>query len=255
MPKGVYASASAMLAEARALEAAAANLANVQSSGYRRQIVVRGGFDQALAAQGRRGDIGGDGGAGIRAVGNARIFTEGEFDITDNPLDLALQGGGFFRVRDGEGRSLLTRSGSFQLDAQRRISTADGWLVEGQSGPISVPEDAQSIRVDGGGRIYAEVAQPNGSVESRFIDQLRIARIDQPERLVEHNGQYFHAPENSEDAVSAQVRQGAVERANVNAVSELVDLIAIQRRYEAAQRAMRQQEEAGRGFSDVLRGA
>lgn len=254
MPKGVYAAASAMLTESRALEAVTANLANAQSAGYRRQIALRTGFDQVLAERGRQGGIAADGGAGVRDAGTTHAFDQGEFESTGNPLDLGLGGPGFFRVRDGE-RELLTRSGAFRLDEQRRIVNDHGWTLQGQAGDIAIPAETHSVRVDEGGRVYAEVLLPAGGVEHRFIDQIRIAEVADPHALGVVNGQYFLGAEDQPDQPTALVRQGHVERANVNSITELVDLIAIQRRYEAAQRALRQQNEAGRGFSDILRGA
>jgi len=257
VPKGIYAAASAMRTETRSLDVAAANLANVQSTGYRRQIAMHNGFADLLAQRGRTEDLAGNGGAGIYPEGSIHSFAQGELQETGNPFDMGLNGDGFFRVRDQQDRLWLTRAGSFALDSGGRMVTPDGWTLEGQAGPIVIPEDALGVRMDASGRIYAEQAGEGGKIDSRFIDQVRIAEVDEPVALLPRNGQYFAARTEPGDVTvgSVEVVQGRIERSNVEAVSELVQMVSIQRRYEAAQRALKQQAETGRGFSDLLRGA
>jgi flagellar basal-body rod protein FlgF len=257
MPKGIYAAASAMVTENRSLEVTASNLANAQSAGFRRTIALRGGFDSVLAAQGRTGNIAGNGGAGIQQTGTAYIFSQGDIKATGSQFDFALMGDGFFTVRDDQGQAWLTRDGSFSLDPAGRMVNSQGMTLEGQAGAIVIPNAAQDINIDENGRLYVEVPSGPGRVESQFVDVLRIARVDDPNSLQARNGQYFLAPGDVEDMDinSVSMVQGHLEGSNVEPVSELVNLIAIQRRFEAAQRAMQQQGEAGRGFSDLLRGA
>jgi len=257
VPKGIYAAASAMVTETRALDVTAANLANAQSTGYRRQVALHNGFDQLLATRGRSGGLDGDGGAGIYHDRSVHNFGQGELYATGNPLDMGLNGDGFLRVRDQQDQVWLTRAGTFALDPTGRMVTPDGWVLEGQAGPIVVPADAGAVRIDANGRVYAEQAGEGGQIVSNFIDQVRISRVDQPITLLPRNGQYFAAVDDPPDADigTVEVVQGHLERANVEPVAELVQMVAIQRRYEAAQRALTQQSQTGRGFSDLLRGA
>lgn len=258
MPKGVYAAASAMLTETRALEAVTQNLANLQTPGYRKASAMRGSFAHLLAAQGRTETIGGNGGAGIRDVGIYRSHNQGQLEESHAPLDLAISGEGFYRVRNKEGNVLLTRAAHFTTDNDGHLATDEGYIVEGQGGPILIPADTSRVVVDESGRVVAESRDAKGMVIETFIDQLRVVTVPDPSQMRAVSGQYFTTGEQAQTDAPANayaVRQGFLERANVEPVEELVRMISIQRRYDAAQRALKQQDEAGRGFSDLLRGA
>ena len=257
MPKGVYAAASAMVTETRALESVAKNLAHVQTPGYRKETALREGFAQVLAGKGRSGNIGRDGGAGVVSNGTYHSFSQGSFEQTHSALDVGLSGEGFYRVRDPQGGLALTRAAHFTTDADGRLVTDDGWAVEGQAGPVLIPPEANRVIVDESGRIYAETRDEKGTPVETFVDQLRVVTVPQPSSMRARNGTYFDPGDQTQtDATNAQygVRQGWLEKANVDPVQELVAMITIQRRFDAAQKAMRQQDEAGRGFSDLLRG-
>lgn len=267
MPKGIYAAASAMVVETRALEVTAQNMANAQTSGYRKQIALRDDFAQALAAQGRTGDISADGGAGILPSDSYYSFKEGIKQKTDNPFDVAISGEGFFRVISPQGKSLLTRAGNFSLNTLGQLVTPEGHLVEGQGGPISIPSDSTRVTVDLQGRIYSETPSETGPVQT-FVDQLRVVTVSDPHRLSAVNGQFFDSGSQDQgDAFTpvqvageqpkrgAIIQQGYAEGSNVDTIQELVNMISIQRRYDAAQRALKQQSATGADFSDLLRGA
>lgn len=254
MPKGVYAAASAMWVESRALDITARNIAHTLTPGYRKEVMQRTSFVDELAARGHGRELKQDGGAGVLTNGSRFLFNEGARETTGAPLDLGLAGEGFYQVRSPDGKDLLTRAAHFTSDKQGRIVNPDGWPVLGQGGPITVPPDADRILVDQDGRVSYEVMQDGLRTET-VIDQLRIVTVESNARLQAVNGQYFDpAGQPVRDATSAQVRQGTLEKANIEPVQELVDLIAIQRRYDAAQKALREQSQAGSGFSDILRG-
>ncbi|MFW5698529.1 MAG: flagellar hook-basal body complex protein, partial [Planctomycetota bacterium] len=163
MPKGVYAAASGMVAERRTLEVIAQNLAHAQTTGYRSSHAVRGRFDEYLAAyRGRDGGLAGNGGAGSFQADVYHDFSDGQRVQTDGKWDLALYGDGFFRVRDDQGRLLLTRVSSFVTDNANRLVTAQGLPVEGQGGPVGIPPDADRVSVDEQGRIYAYIPGDEG---------------------------------------------------------------------------------------------
>lgn len=257
MPRGVYAAASAMLTESRSLDVVAQNLANANSSGYRRQVALREGFAEVLAQRGRTGGPEGDGGLGVFESAGARVFTQGELEETNSDFDFAITGDGFFRVRDPQGQSWLTRDGHFSLAGDGRLVDARGWALEGQSGPLVMPPTATRLVADDHGRVYAQ-SIVSGAPVSDFVDQLRITVVADRDQLRVRDGQHFYAPEGAQTDAPAEgyaVRQGFVERANVDPVTELVSMIAVQRRYDAAQRALRTNDETGRGFSDILHGA
>lgn len=253
MPKGVYAAASAMWVEARALDVAARNLAHGSTSGYRREIMLRGSFAEELAKNGRNGPISGDGGSGVLTRGSYFSQAEGMREATGAPLDLALSGDAFYQVQDPQGRMLLTRAANFRTDQQGRLVTPDGWLVQGQGGAITIPAEAERIVVDRAGRISIETTQ-NGVRQETVVDQLRVSTVADPRRLAAVNGQCFDpAGQELRDATAYDVHQGTLEKSNVEPILELAEMISIQRRYDAAQKALREQT-ASTGLSDVLRG-
>jgi len=254
MPKGIYAAASAMVTESKALDVTAANLANASTVGYRKHVALREGFAESLAREGRTGPISGDGGSGVRHDTAFVSFAEGQHETTGNPLDVALRGAGaFFRVRDQDGKVLLTRSGHFVADNAGRLVTDAGFPVEGQGGAITIPPEASRVVIDQAGRVFMQ--NPGTGATQTLIDQLRVVTVPEPGKMRPHGGQYFDPGEQTQnDATGHSIEQGYLERSNVDSIAELVQLISINRRFEASQRALRQQEAAGRDFSELLRG-
>ncbi len=254
MPKGVYSAASAMYVEAQTLDVTARNLAHATTTGYRRETAFRRGFDQALAEQrGQTGGLEGNGGVGILSQGSSFSFTEGGRETTGAPYDLALAGEGFFQVKKPGGEPLLTRAGHFQTDAQGRLVTPEGFFLQGQGGAITVPEGAEAVTVDRDGRV--SVATTAGGIrKDQVIEQLRLVKVDKPEALRAINGQYFDPGTLTQSDAKIAVHQGELEKSNIDPLRELVDMIAIQRRYDAAQKALKEQSTAGQGFTELLRG-
>lgn len=254
MPKGIYTAASTMYVEAQALDVAARNLAHATTPGYRKEVALRGGFAEALQQKGHRGDAATDGGTGILSQGSYFDQHQGVLEPTGAALDVAITGDAFLRVTDDKGRNLLTRAGHLTQDANGRLTTPDGWTVQGQGGAIVIPRGADGITIDPKGRIIA--SSSNGGVRTETtIEQLRLVVVDKPAALTPVNGQYFDPGEQpTRDATAYEVHQGQLEKSNVDPIQELVSMISIQRRYDAAQKAMREQTNAGQGFSDLLRG-
>ncbi|MDW8373250.1 MAG: flagellar hook basal-body protein [Planctomycetota bacterium] len=253
MPKGIYAAASAMVTECRLLEATARNLAHVQTPGYRREGLTRIGFAAVLAAEGRRGGLAGDGGAGVLPGASYRSFRDGVREPTQREFDVALHGPGFFALQDPQGKTWLTRAGAFQLDAQGRLIDPRGWQVLGDNGPIVVPaEAAGSIVIAEDGQISVETRVPGG-IQRTELGRLRIVGVDDPARMSSGDGIVFDPGSQTLRPATARVLQGHLERANAEPLEELVQLIALQRRYDTAQRALTQQMRTGEGYSEILR--
>ena len=222
MPKGIYAAASAMVVETRAQEVVARNLAHVQTPGYRKETALRGGFAEALKAHGNGTDPAGDGGTGVLSAGSWFNFhDEGKREPTGAVLDVALHGRGFFRVRNDKSEALLTRAGHFHLDTQGRLATEEGWPVEGQGGPITIPGDARQVVIDPAGRILVDSGQG-----LQATDQLRVVTVGHPEQMRPLNGQYFDPQNQTQaDANGIEVQQGHLERANLESLDQLVEMI------------------------------
>ncbi len=254
MPKGIYAAASAMVVETRNQEAVAHNLANLQTAGYRNETALRTSFAQLMAARGAGGDLSTTGGAGVLNAGSYYSFTQGTLETTGAPLDLALTGDGFYRVRTDQGRELLTRAAHFSTDPQGRLVTPEGWSVEGQGGVITIPPDAGRVTVSKTGAISV-TSTANGVATDTVLDQLRIVKVAKPGSMAAVNGQYFDPGEQAQsDATASTVQQGMIERSNVDSLQQLAAMIAGERRYDSAQRAFREQYKVGAALTDLLRG-
>ena len=254
MPKGVYAAASAMVTEQRALDVTANNMANVNSAGFRRGEAMRMSFANQLAQeQARHGGLAGDGAAGVHEDGVYRAQVQGNINRSDRPTDMAISGDGFFHFQDGQGQTVLSRDGGFSLDDGGFLVNDQGWRLQGQGGDIQLPEGRVGVTVDEAGRVYAQFAEGAGVVP-RFVDQIRVSNVEQPESMQPLSGQHF-SPGNQSvvDAEGYRIDQYMIEQSTVDPVEELVNMVAIQRRYDAAQRSMKAFLDS-RGFSDVLRG-
>lgn len=218
------------------------NLANLGTAGFQKDTLIVGTFaDLVNDEMGyEEGELPASGylpvGGGIQ--GNSHIFfktatqfSQGSLKNTGNPFDLGVDGEGFFAIQSKEGVK-LTRNGSFNLDADGRLITKDGSLVLGEHGPIKAAGTDLKIKETG------EVM-----VDGKEVGRLKLFKID-PKALVKVGENYFMAKE-SVHAVPAKGRilQGFLEMSNVNAVKEMVDMLAVMRAFEANQKLMHSQDQ------------
>jgi flagellar basal-body rod protein FlgF len=227
MDSGFYAACAGLRARTQALEIVANNLANLNSAGFRAQDAT---FRSLLAGSPRAGSS-----ELNRAVNNFGVLggsrldlRSGSMESTGNPLDLALEGTGFFAVQ-AHGQTLYTRNGSFRLSPSRQLITAEGDPVLGDQGPILLPSGQVSVGADG-----------TLSVDGAVAGKLRVTAFAPGTSLHAVGTSYFEAPQNATPVPStdASVRQGMLESSNVNPVSAVVNLITVQREAEMLQRAL-----------------
>jgi len=175
-------------------------------------------------------------GLGTRPSGNEIIFTQGSFSETDNPLDVAIQGNGFFQVLQPNGQLGYTRDGEFQLDQNGNVVTASGNPLQPQ---ITIPADAQSITIAGDGTV--SYTQPNQTT-AQIAGQIQLANFQNPAGLSTIGGNLYTPTQASGDPVLGNpggaeglgaLQQGYTEQSNVSVVQEMVNLIVSQRAYEA----------------------
>lgn len=232
MISGLYSAMSAMDATDRRHEVTAENLANLQTPGYRRRVVSQSSFDSVMKPL-QQSENGVDSSRLLGATaGDTQFdFTQGHIQETKVKLDVALNGEGFFTVQGPEG-PLYTRSGAFHLDPQGTLVNVDGLPVLGTGGPIRLPGGltASQIEIAKDGNIYAGDQQ---------IGQLALVQFADNKQLTAAGASLFAA---SPDAVitgsSAEVLQGKLEMANTSSVNELINIIAISRQRDAAQKAL-----------------
>lgn len=246
MLRGLYVAAAGMLAEERRLDVVANNLANADTAGYKRAVAVAESPFALLLRRVGDGPVAapvGPLGVGAAVTETAAIMTQGGLRPTGQPLDLALVGEGFFAVQTPAGVR-YTRDGSFTLDAEGYLTTAAGHRVLGTAGPIKAAGAEVTVTAEG------EVL-----VDGRSAGRLRLAAFPAGTALAREGDNLFRAPAGvTEQAARARVRAGYLELANVEPVREMVEMMAVMRAYEAAQRAVRAHDETlGRAVNDIAR--
>ena len=241
MIRSLWIARTGLDAQQTQLDVIANNLSNVSTNGFKRARAV---FEDLLyqnlrqpgaqSSQQTQIPSGLQLGTGARPVSTARIFTQGNLQKTDNALDVAINGTGFFQVLLPDGTTGYTRDGSFQKDNQGQIVTSNGYPV---SPNITIPADALSVTVGTDGTI--SVTQP-GVAAATQIGALQLATFVNPGGLLSVGQNLFletassgtPTPNTPGTNGAGAVNQGYVETSNVNVAEELVTMIQTQRAYE-----------------------
>lgn len=223
------------------------NLANANTTGFKRDRAV---FEDlvyqnvrqvgASSSQETQLPSGLNVGTGVRVVATEKLFSQGNINKTDNPLDVAIQGQGFFEILRPDGSVGYTRDGSFQLNSQGQIVTSSGYPL--QPG-LSVPENATSLTIAEDGTVTAAIP---GSTQPTQIGNLQLVNFINPAGLQAEGGNVFTetassgAPQAGTPGQNGLggLMQAAVETSNVNVVEELVGMIETQRAYELNSKAI-----------------
>lgn len=245
MIRGLYTSAAGMTAEMARQEVLANNLANVNTSGFKQDMAVfRTRLDKTVyrveAAGGARAGAPavqkmGDLSSGVYLDEVATRYGQGNLLHTEEPLDLALSGEGFFLVQDATGEELLSRGGSLKRDAEGFLADDSGRRLLGDGGPIRLAAQGK-VHVDQRGVVTQGQAA---------VGRLRVVTVERPTESIEKRGETLWRLKDP-GAVSAarpEVLQGYLEASNVNPVREMVEMIAVQRAYEASQKMISAQDE------------
>jgi flagellar basal body rod protein FlgG len=223
MDNGLYQVAGAMRAGEKRLDAIAHNLANVSTRGFKRATT----FAHALRS--------GRANVSQVATGTTPDLSQGPLETTGNPLDLALDGPGWFAVEDSGGRS-YTRDGSFHVDDRGTLVTQDGQPVAWKGARGALRPAGREVSVDSTGLVRQG---------DTTIGQLDIVDVDAPTSLAPAAaGRWIAPPGVQEIPAKAQVRTGTIERSNVESMDELVALVGVQRGFESAATMMRTIEQS-----------
>lgn len=219
-----------MLVETMRMDVASNNLANVDTAGFQRQTAHIYATPQRPVLRVHQGQsrMLGALGTGALVEGSHTSFMPGTLRQTDNPLDVALVGAGLFAITTPEGPR-YTRDGRFTVNPSGLLATLDGNLVRGENGPIYVGEGPVSITDTGQVMVGGQV-----------VDKLLIVEFNDRNGLVRRETNLFEATPEAGDAFRyrAVLAPGMIELANVNVVREMVNLINIQRAYEANQKVV-----------------
>ena len=240
--RALHTASTGMLAQELNVEVISNNVANMRTTGFKKQRIQ---FQDLLYEQFRRvgssssdqGNVVPAGvivGSGVKTVSTPRIMGQGNLSPTDKSYDLAVRGEGFFRVQMPDGRTAYTRDGSFELDAEGRLVTHDGYLVDPG---ITVPQNASSVSINGQGQVNATIP---GQTAPQTLGQVALARFINKVGLESIGDNMYVATPASGPAIDGtptqegfgSLQQGYLEESNVNAVSEITSLVAAQRAYE-----------------------
>lgn len=237
MINGLYTAARAMESAERQHEIAAENLANVQMQGYKRRFLHQSTFDAevtgALKNEKRQHkDSIPHPDHDVLQLESAHDFLQGQMKDTGRSLDVALSGDGFFVVTGPEGEQLYTRNGSFYVNDNRQLVTIDNLPVQGQGGPIVLPDNgnAGGLKIDRDGRVFA------GREE---IGQLQLVDFADRTLLEPMGSTLYIAGQGATPApATPDVMQGYLEQSNVVTINELISIISSSKQFEAAQKSM-----------------
>ncbi|NOY92591.1 MAG: flagellar basal-body rod protein FlgG [Deltaproteobacteria bacterium] len=252
MLKALNTAATGMIAMQTRIDVTANNMANVNTTGFRRQ---RAEFQDLLYQTDRRAGgqtvngatvpTGIQVGQGTRTVSTTFIHSEGALAQTGGPLDIAIEGQGFFQLTRPDGQIAYTRAGNFKRDDQGQLISVDGFPLEPS---VTIPVDATNITISQDGLV--SVTTP-GQTTSQEIGQIQLALFANPEGL-EAIGRSLFMPtnasgepllDNPDNQGLGSVSQGYLEGSNVEVVNEMIDLITSQRAYETNQKVIEAADE------------
>jgi flagellar basal-body rod protein FlgG len=242
-----------MTAQQLNIDNIANNLANANTAGYKaRRAQFQDLLYQTMLAPGSASGqssvvpTGLQLGLGTRAASNEIIFQQGAFASTGNPLDLVIQGRGFFQIKQTSGQTAYTRAGTFHLDATGSLVTSDGDLMQPQ---ITIPSTAQAITIAADGTVSYTLP---GQTQAQTAGQITLANFQNPAGLNSLGHSLYLPTDASGDATIGtpggteglgSLQQGYVEQSNVSIVDEFINLISSQRAYEANSKVVKAADE------------
>jgi len=261
MIRALYSAASGMAAQQMNVDNIANNLANANTNGFKMrrtqfQDLLYQSYVQPGAAAGSQTIVpsGLQIGLGTRPASNEIIFSQGAFQQTQSPLDVVIQGKGFFQVRLPTGELAYTRDGGFQLDRDGNIVTSGGNPIEPQ---ITIPAQAQSVTIAADGTV--SYTQP-GQTAAQIAGQIQLANFANPAGLNSIGQNLFSQTDASGDPTIGnpggqeglgQLMQGYVEGSNVSVVEEFINMIVSQRAYEANSKVVKAADEMYQQVNNV----
>jgi len=262
MNSSLRTSASGMMAQQRMIDVIANNLANVNTTGFKRSRVsfedvlyetLQG--DQSVPNSGAETVAPIQIGKGVRLAAVMRVHTQGATENTERPLDIAIEGEGFFQVELPDGTTGYTRDGSFSISDSGALTTSEGHPLLPS---IVIPQDVSAISISDQGIVNAVGAQGTAGAE---LGRIELARFLNPSGLLSvGQNEYVETTASGEavtgfpqDAGFGRVMQGSLESSNVEIVQEMTDMIAAQRAYEINAKAISAGEEMLQSANDLIR--
>jgi flagellar basal-body rod protein FlgG len=252
MIRALSTAATGMEAQQTRLDVTANNIANTSTAGFKKS---RAEFSDlmyqtqrapgAATGAGTQAPTGLQIGMGVRTVATHRMHAQGALRQTGNPLDVAIEGRGFYAINLPSGEVAYTRDGAFKLDAEGQIVTAEGYSL---AGDISIPPDAQTVTIGADGTVSVTIPGESAAVEAGQIELTAFAN----ESGLESMGRNLYRETTASGAPvtgapgengTGTLAQGTLEMSNVNVVEEMIDLISGQRAYEVNSRVIKAADE------------
>lgn len=262
MIRALRTAATGMFAQELYVDTIANNLANVNTTGFKKaKVEFQDLLYETQRAVGARNDQGVSNpteiqiGHGTNPVSVQKMFGQGDITPTENPLDLAIDGNGFFQVVRSDGTLAYTRDGTFKVSADGRVVTADGLLLEPE---IQLPQETTEININLEGVLSVRLA---GETEPQEIGQIQLVRFINPAGLENLGGNLFVPTAASGEPLVADpgsdgtgtIRQGYTEMSNVQIVEEMVAMIVAQRAYEINSKTVKTVEEMLQTATNISR--
>lgn len=244
--------ATGMEAQQLYMDTISNNLSNVNTAGFKRsKIEFQDLMYQTLREPGVRNFEGSmapagiETGLGVKPAATQRVFSQGSLNATENPLDWAIEGEGFFQITLPDGSTAYTRDGSFKLSSDGSIVTSSGFFV---SPEITVPENSSNLSVSKDGKVSATLPGEDTSTE---IGQIELVRFINPSGLRSLGGNLYAMSDASGEPVislpseegTGTIQVGYTEASNVQIVDEMVNMISAQRAFEIISKAIQVGEE------------
>jgi len=240
MIRGLYSSANGLSVQQQRMDTIANNVANINTNGFKKEKVIAGTFlehlierDNQNSKNAGQANILGSMPLGSSVNEVVSVMEQGLLQETQNPMDLAISGNGFFSIQGLDGNNYYTRDGAFKLDQDGFLVTAAGDIVLGENGPLRPGKD---FKVGADGKVF--------SFEGTFVDSLVIVEFNKDVNLVKTKNNYLTAAGAQPDMIQTpDLKQGFLEKSNVDLANEMTDLIEVFRFYQANQRLFRTQDE------------
>ena len=247
MIRALFTSATGMQAQETNIDVIANNLANVNTTGYKKsradfqdlvyQYLVEPG---APTSQSTENPTGIHVGLGVRPAAVQKVFAQGDLTSTGNQLDLAIAGDGFFEIQMPDGGTAYTRAGSFKLDSSGQMVTSDGYML---APGITIPNDTLAVIIGEDGTV--SVNQPNATAPAQ-VGQLTGVRFPNNAGLRAVGRNLYQETESSgaptqgvfSESGFGRIQQGFLESSNVSVVEQVVSMITAQRAYEASSKGI-----------------
>ena len=257
MMRALKTAATGMEAQQRKIDTTANNIANANTTGFKgsRAEFQELMYQQLRAPQGQQGGqpVGVEVGLGVKTAATSRDFAQGTLTQTENPLDLAIEGRGFFRVLTPQGQEVYTRTGTFKLDAQGQLVTTDGLPLVPN---ITIPLDATQVSIQRDGRV--SVLMPNAELPVE-VGQIDLVGFSNPAGLTAlGRGLFVQTASSGQPQIAlpgqqglGELGQGFLEGSNVQIVEEMIAMIVAQRSYEINSKVIRTADEMLRAVTTL----